>query len=519
MENNRLKDKVSIELHSIVRDVLKNIWIIILAALTGLMISFIIKHSVYVPEYTSKATLVVNSKIGNSSSVTSVAVSSQMAGVFAEVFVQPSMRDRAANYLGESFSASISASVLEGTNVLEVYVTAKTPQKAYRNLCAVLAVYPEISDSVFSNAVIDILKMPYIPKAPSNSMPESNETMIVGGITAVVFALIVFLSVIRDTVKSEEAFNAKIDDKLIGIIPHERKRIKLIDRLRKKKKSLLINETIFVSLKFSESFHKISAKLEYLNHRYGNKVFAITSVAENEGKSTTASNIAISLANRGNRVLLLDLDTKKPALYKIFEVEPQENSEFGDLLSGKIKTEEYTFRRYKKLRLFLAFNTRAHKGHGKYIENGTVSGILDSLRQKVDFIIIDTAPISVDSGVTNIVKYVDKTFMVVRTDVVYASAVNDAILTIKEVGGSFGGCILNDVYPEFSFFGQSGFDEGGYYNRYGKYGKYGRYGRYGKYGRYDKYSRYGRYGSVGIDSDETISDDPLVMDDRTEVRS
>jgi Mrp family chromosome partitioning ATPase len=47
-------------------------------------------------------------------------------------------------------------------------------------------------------------------------------------------------------------------------------------------------------------------------------VIAITSVAENEGKSTCAANIAVSLADRGNKVILLDLDFKKPALYKIF---------------------------------------------------------------------------------------------------------------------------------------------------------------------------------------------------------
>lgn len=503
-----LKDKITIDFYSILRDLKRNFWVVVLAALIGIMSSFVVQHNMYVPEYTSKATLVINSKIGNSSTSTSMSASNQIAGVFAKIIVQPSMKNKTAEFLEESFDAAISAKVLSNTNILEVSVTAKSPDKAYRYLNAVLKVYPEISDSIFTNAVIEILKMPYMPKSPSNYMPESNKLIIAAGITAAVLAVIVFLSIMRDTIKNEEAFEDKIDSKLIGTIPHEKKRISLKDRLAKKRKALLINESIFVSLKFSESFHKISTKIEYMNHRHGSKVFAITSVAENEGKSTVASNIAISLANRGNRVLLLDLDTKKPALYKIFEAEPKENAEFGDLVSGKIKASDYEFRRYKKTRLFLAINTKSHKGHERFIENGTVFKILDYLKNKVDFVIIDTAPLSVDSGVTSLVKYADKTLMVVRNDVVHTAAINDAVLTIKDVGGEFGGCILNDVYPKFSFFGQTGFDEGGYYNRY-----YGRYSGYGRYGRYNKYSKYKNYMIMSNDEESQIQDDLLVLSD------
>ena len=74
--------------------------------------------------------------------------------------------------------------------------------------------------------------------------------------------------------------------------------------------------------------------------------------------------------------------------------------------------------------------------------------------------------------------------LAVGNDVVTASSLNDALVTLHEVGGDVLGCVLNDVYPEFSFAGINGFDEGGYY--YGKkYDKYGKYGRYSHYGKYD----------------------------------
>lgn len=501
MENKNLSKTLSIEWHSIIKDIVKNIIVVVEAVLIGLMGAFIYQHSVYKPEYTSTATFVVNAKVGNYSSFAGLSVSAEMTKVLSEIFQQPSMRSRAAAYAGKgSFRGSLSASPVEGTNLMQISVTSDDPQNSYEMVKAVLAVYPEISDNVFSNAVLDIIKTPSIPHGPSNSFSRSNESMIVLGTTAASLAIIILLSIFRDTIKTENDFNEKIDAKLLGSIVHEKKKKSF--KTRKKKKALLISGSAFTSLKFSEGYHKITAKLEYLNHKNGDKVFAITSVAENEGKSTTASNIALSLASRGKKVLLLDLDEKKPALYKIFEADFKEDSELGDLLSGKISPDKFLFRRYKKSSLYLALNTKAHREYQKWYENNSLKRVLELMKERVDYIIIDTAPLSVDAAVTNIVELVDKTILVVRTDIVHTASINDAVLTIKEVGGEFAGCILNDVYPEFSMFGQSGFDESGYYatksyGRYGKYGKYGSYGKYskyGKYGSYGKYSKYGRYG-------------------------
>lgn len=508
----------TIEWHSIVKDLTRNIIIIVEAVLIGLMAAFVMQHSMYKPEYTSTATFVVNARVANSASYSNLSVTSEMTKIFCEIFQQPSMKRNAAAYAGRSFKGNLTAEAVSGTNLMQISVTSDDPENSYQMVKAILAVYPEISDKIFSNAVLDVIKQPEIPHNPSNSFSRQNRTLIVAGCSLFIVAIIVLLSIFRDTIKDEQSFEEKIDSKLLGVIVHERKKSKIRGI---NKKALLIHESSFTSLKFTEGFHKITAKLEYMNRRHGDKVFAITSVAENEGKSTTASNIAISLASRGNKVLLFDLDEKKPALYKIFELEYKENAELGDLFMNKISPAEFVFRRYKKSRLFLAANTKAHKEYQRWYENGAVGSVIDSLRDQVDFIIVDTAPMSVDASVTNIVEIVDKSILVVRTDVVHTASINDAILTIKDVGGELAGCILNDVYPEFSMFGQSGFDESGYaysgyYGTYNKYSRYGKYNRYGKYARYGKYSRYGKYGKY-VSGEDILQSDAAPEDDVIEL--
>ncbi len=490
--------KFSLEWHSILRDVIRNFWVIICAVLVALMGTYIAHQSVYSPVYTSSATLIINSAAGKANAYASLAESSEIASIYTEVFIQPAMKRKVCENLGtDKFDGSISAYVNSGTNIMELSVTSSNPENSYKELCAILKVYPQLTSSLFRNGAVSVLKMPTVPKYPSNSMTSSN--MIKVSLAAIVVALvvIVILSAVRDTVKDETSFKEKIDSNLLAVIPHENKNLSLKEILDGKKKSILIYESSFISLKFTENFNKLSAKFEYMKRNNGDNVFAITSVAENEGKSTIASNIAISLAVKGNSVVLVDLDGKKPALYKIFEEEYEPNCEFGDFLSGEIPAEDFKFKRYRKSKLFLALNTKSHKDFRKWFETGTVEKVIDALKKTSDYVIIDTPPISVSSEVTHIAKLCDKSIVVVRTDSVYASVINDMMLTLSNTGADIAGCILNDAYQELSFFGSFGVDETGYYTRryYGKYSKYSKYGKYGKYSKYSKYGKYGKYSS------------------------
>lgn len=487
MENS--KGKINIEIHSVLRDIVRNVWVIVLSALIGLMGIFIAEKSVYSPEYTSSATIAVLSKVNNNTTYTNLKISSEMAEIFAKIFEQSSMKAKAAEYIGaDKFDGKIEASVLPNTNLLQISVVSSSPITSYRLIKAVMQVYPEISDSVFTNAVLNIMKEPQIPQSPSNHISRTNKC--IAAFACAVFALcvVVVLSVIRDTVKNEAAFNDKIESNLLGTVVHEKARRKLKDRIRRKKAGLLIGESTYRSFKFTESYYKIATRIKSMNYKSGAKVFSIISFGENEGKSTAASNIAIALANYGHKVLLLDLDLKKPSIYKLFELKnknesSQESSQFESLLSGKLSADEFNFIRYKKTGLYLAVDRSSYRDYPECIENGSIKNVIGEMKNIFDYVIIDTAPLSVDSTVTNLVKMVDKSIMIVRTDVVAASDINDAILTVNEVGGSVAGCVLNNVYPEFSLFNQIGTDESGY-SHYNKGYGYSKYGMYGKYNRY-----------------------------------
>ncbi len=481
---------IRIELFSVLRDLIKNIWVIFLATLMGFMSIYIATQSFYTPEYTATAMIVVNAKSSTTGAYSLYSHSVEITKVIAKVIVESTIKEKAAEKMdAEKFDAVLRASIYKETNFLTLSVTSDSPQKSYDHLMAVLEVYPEISDNVFDNVVIYTLKMPEVPMTPSNGISTIKRLLSVAIVTAFATVCVVLMSIFRDTVKDEEDFQNKLEAKLIGTIPHEKRKFRFKENKENVNKPLIIHNNSFITLGFVENYHKIAAKIEHNNRRNNSKVFAVTSVAENEGKSTTAANIAISLADRGHKVILIDMDCKKPELFNIFEKKYSDKAEFSNLMNGVLKTNEFRLRRYKQSSLYLALNAEPYEEYGDWISSGKFTKVLEVFKNQVDFIIFDTAPVNSDAVVTDLVKLADETIVVIRTDVAFASDINDTLTTLTEVGGDLTGCILNDVYPEFSFLTLAGMDESGsqysFNYRKGGHYKYGKYGKYGRYGHYD----------------------------------
>lgn len=131
-------------------------------------------------------------------------------------------------------------------------------------------------------------------------------------------AVLLLLAVSQETVQTVPGAHDQLDTKLLATLRHERKRGAL---LRNKKSALLISDPT-CSFYYTETVHQLRAQVERAHEKDGRQVFLITSCAENEGKSTVAANLALSLAQKHQRVLLLDSDLRKPAQSLIFSASP-----------------------------------------------------------------------------------------------------------------------------------------------------------------------------------------------------
>ena len=449
MGENRELRMDDINILSVVIDVLRNFWVIVLAVASVWMgISAYAKFS-YVPEYKSVATLSVSAK-GGYSAFSSLNMTSEMAGVFAEVFQSNILRDKVAEEMGmETLKGRITTEVIPQTNLLRISVISENPEEAFRTLDLILDNYHLVSDYLFDNAVLEVVKEPNIPTWPYNKMPDVQRkkfyALAVGFLT---FAAIVAFSILRDTIKTPQAAKQKLDGEMLGVIPHEIKnKTKRLKKLKKKSAVLMTNP--LTSFAFKESYQSLAAKLDYRMRKNNQKILMVTSASENEGKSTVAANIALALSERKRNVLIVDCDFKKPAMQKIFELQKGKTKSFSDYISGAgPKYKQFSFRQSNGI--LIAANHQGTKHSQRLIVSDKLRRFLDQQKQKMDYIILDSPPFFVASDAEALAQLADVSLLVVRQDFTLAGDVNDCIDSLQQTSSNFVGYVLNN-YRDISF--------------------------------------------------------------------
>ena len=466
MENTREFNFDEISIYHICKDLLKNIWVIILAAATmWLGIAGAYKLA-YVPEYTAEATVAVGAKGSDSGAYASLSLTTQMAGVFSEVFQSEVLLNKIREELGEEIQGTLSSSVITETNLMVLRATARNPREAYLLLQSAMKNYSTVSDYLFSNAVLRVLKEPSVPSMPSNiiHVERTKKLGVIagGGLAAIIIAL---FSVFRFTVKTKVSARRNLDGKILGNIPFEHKYHTLKELIHRKKKSILISQTT-VSMPFVEAYRKFATRLESYMRRHEVEILTVASVGENEGKSSVAVNTALALAEKGRKVLLIDLDLKKPAQMMILNDKETTKPMLKDYLQGKASMSDI-LNYDEKTHLYSIYQGKGVANSGKWLYSEKIQDLLRVYKEKMDYIIIDSSPMGHSSDAEILMKLADAVILVVRQDWCDIRAINEAVDSILQSKVKFAGFVLNAFHKDLTAQGNSSY----YYYRYGEKGR------------------------------------------------
>ena len=425
---------------------LKNLWVIVALCISTLLCYTSVCRLTYTPQYTSTATFMVSAK-DSTSAYNSLTTTQSMASVFVEVFQSNVLREKIKDQMPEErFDGAISTYTIPETNLLIVSVTSDEPDTSFRALNLLVENYSSISDYVFSNAQLEVIKDPVIPTGPSNPLDLESKYLLILCVSGLLSAVgIVVLYLLNDTVKTPKAARRKIDARLLRTINHEKKNKTFRARLRRKNIAPLITNPL-IKKAFIEDNLSLCSALEYHARKRGQQVILVTSVGENEGKSTIASNLALSLAEKGRRVALLDCDFRKPSLHKIFEVAtPLETSLTSYLLQQKADLNDCLLES-KKHGIYLGLSKVSGKSITKLLNNGKLAEALQQLRTQVEYIILDTPPMLAAADTEVLASLADTAVLVVRSDFMPTSYVNEGLDRLRKSAPDVCGIVLNNYY-------------------------------------------------------------------------
>jgi receptor protein-tyrosine kinase len=342
----------------------------------------------------------------------------------------------------EYITGVISASVEESTNILTLSVTDAKPERAQETLLAVVENYPEFSEMIVGKVNLNLLDETGVPTATSNRRDWINPTIKGATIGAAIGLLwVAFVSIVRKTIRRESDCIKYANKVCIGSVPYVREK----KRSTKKKRYLNIMDTA-LNPDFKEAIRIVRNKVERSTKEHVLKTILVTSALAGEGKSTIAVNLAISLAQEGKRVALVDCDLRNPTDHEILGLDIKNG--LVDYLKQTISIKECihtaeALHMPSEIKLAFVPGGNAVVDGANYLADERMRLVIKSLEEQMDYVILDSAPVGLMTDAGVLAQHADGAIFVVKKDFASADYILNGMQHLTDNSTHIIGCVIN----------------------------------------------------------------------------
>ena len=465
---NKTEEFEKIDVVSFVNDFLhrlRRLWLLVLAVTVAVAGLFYYRtSSTYSPTYVAEATVSV--EIVNGGIYANKNTAEQMGLIFPYILTSGALSDVIAEDLGtSSVPGTIDVSCIKGTNLLTITVSSWDANYAYNTLQSVLKNYPEVAQFVVGQTELKVIDDSGVPTDTGRASVIRGSVKRGALIGFALGLLIVVLNVVTfRTVRSETELRSLLNITCLGTLPFYQKKQR---RNSTRTEINILNDG--ESSDYVESVRLIRTRLE--RQMEGKQVLMVTSSISGEGKSTVAANLAISMALKGKRVILVDCDLRNPTVSQIFDLKV-EYPGLVSILRGNSKLEDSMVPvsdHGNPIGLTLLPGGQREPRLVEILSSENMKTMIERLRTMADVVILDTPPSAMLVDAMMLVQYVDAVAYVVMSDYARRRYIFEGVEELTSAGAPIVGCILN-----------GGRSRGGRYGYYGYYSYRSKYG-YGGY--------------------------------------
>ena len=479
--NNFLDFNFPVILHNFFSAARRLIWVALALALLAGGYRYWSVDSSYIPQYATAASFAVKATYSSTSiSTQSPYIDAVTAVYLSQTFPYVIQSDNARQMImrelnTDHINGTISATSTGDTGLFKMTVTSNSAEDAYNILLATINTYEQAASGILGDTQINVINCPIAPPTEPVTRNNALSSGLSFGLIFLAAGIVgIFLfSLTRKTIHSSEDLRKLVNLKCLAYIP----------QIRLKRRSNAATTPVSITNPrvdpvFTESIRNLRVKLQKTFESSESKVLLITSTLPDEGKTTVATNLALSLASEGKRVILVDGDLRKQSLKGALGLEDT-SAGLVEVLSGS--AQNFRLLNVPQSTLLLLSGDDTTDTPQKLLDSPRMRQVIDLLRSKLDFVIIDTPPAGILSDAATIAKYADATVYVVRQDHANTAQIVDTIQALSSDNVPILGCVLNCT--------QAGTTRYGYGSKYGAGYGYGYH--YGKnYGYRHSYSRY-----------------------------
>lgn len=285
---------------------------------------------------------------------------------------------------------------------------------------------PEDGSPPDSRVVVEqraaIPETPVVPNKPRNFLAGAAIGLLLG-------VGIAFLRELLDnTIKERRSLEELTGTGLVGTIP--------LDKERRKQAAIAFDKETTAS---SEAFRKLRTNLQFLSVDSPPRIIAVTSTVPSEGKSTTAINLALALAEDQHNVVLVDGDMRRPTIHKYLNLVGAVG--FSSVLSGRVALAD-ALQKTRSEQLTVLTAGGIPPNPSELLGSQMAKKMLHELRSQFDYVIVDSTPLLAVADAAILAAAVDGVLVITRYGHTKREQLSHAIRTLEDVDAKICGTVL-----------------------------------------------------------------------------
>ncbi len=424
--------------------VLRHSWVLIVA-LTLVGIAAAAGYSLLqTPMFSSSAKVFVSTSGGDSvtdlqqgNSFTQQRVKTYADLATTPIVLLPVIADLELDLSSSELASAVTAAAPLDTTLIEITAVHEDPALAAELATAVSESLTEVVESIEttqeSDAATSPVRLTLVQHAAVPQRPMSPNVPLNVALGAFIgLALGIGTALLRETldtrIRNERDVEAITDAPIIGGIVFDPKA---------KERPLIVHADPHSPR--AESFRTLRTNLQFLDAGRTSRAFVVTSSIESEGKSTTAANLAIALADAGARVLLVDSDLRRPKAAEYLGIEGAVG--LTDLLIGRAELQD-VIQRWGRKDLFVLPAGRIPPNPSELLGSAAMVATIAEVGRAFDIVLFDAPPLLPVTDAAVLARVVGGAIVVVSAGRAHRAHLKGAIAALQNVDAPVSGVVL-----------------------------------------------------------------------------